>query len=178
MTRSKKPPGPDLAAGIAKATFRDRTSILGHVAGADVLLVHCDGEYFAIEPTCPHYQGPLIDGLVADGTIRCPWHHACFDLRTGEALRAPAFDPLRSWTVSVRGDQVFVAAQPEPIPRGRPVGSVPGDSTVTVIVGGGAAGFSAAEMLRRRGFGGRVVMLSSDDTRPVDRPSLSKDYLA
>ena len=47
-----------------------------------------------------------------------------------------------------------------------------------VIVGGGAAGFAAAEMLRRQEFGGSIVMLSSDAAPPVDRPNLSKDYLA
>jgi NADPH-dependent 2,4-dienoyl-CoA reductase/sulfur reductase-like enzyme len=47
-----------------------------------------------------------------------------------------------------------------------------------VIVGGGAAGFAAAEMLRRQDYRGSIVMLSQDAVAPVDRPNLSKDYLA
>ena len=86
MTSPKKPCGPDLTAGTAKDEFADRIGILGHVGQASVLLVRSDREFFAIEPTCSHYHGPLIEGLVTGGTIRCPWHHACFDLRTGEAL--------------------------------------------------------------------------------------------
>jgi NADPH-dependent 2,4-dienoyl-CoA reductase/sulfur reductase-like enzyme len=47
-----------------------------------------------------------------------------------------------------------------------------------VIVGGGAAAFAAASRLRLEQYQGRIVMLSSDDAPPVDRPNLSKDYLA
>ena len=47
-----------------------------------------------------------------------------------------------------------------------------------VIVGGGAAGFAAAEMLRRQDYRGSIVMLSNEAAAPVDRPNLSKDYLA
>jgi nitrite reductase/ring-hydroxylating ferredoxin subunit len=80
MTSSKTSSGPDLTAGTAKDAFENRVGILGHVGQDSVLLIRSDGEFFAIEPTWPHYQGPLIEGLVTDGTIRCPWHHACFDL--------------------------------------------------------------------------------------------------
>ncbi len=178
MTSPDTLSGPDLAAGIARDELADHAGNLGHVGQDSVLLVRSDGEFFAIEPTCPHYGGPLIEGLVGGGTIRCPWHHACFDLRTGEALRAPAFDPLRRWKVSIRGDLVFVDARQEPAPGIRRTGPVSDHRTAMVIVGGGAAGLSAAEMLRRRGFDGRIVMLSDDDAPPVDRPNLSKDYLA
>lgn len=178
MTPPKTLPSLDLTAGIAKDEITDRAGILGHVGQDSVLLIRSDGEFFAIEPTCPHYHGPLAEGLVTNGTIRCPWHHACFDLRTGEALQAPAFDPLRKWKVSVRGDLLFVGARQDPASSIRGAGPVPDHCTAMVIVGGGAAGLSAAEMLRRQGFDGRIVMLSSDDAPPVDRPSLSKDYLA
>lgn len=115
---------------------------------------------------------------MVDGTIRCPWHHACFDLRTGEALRAPAFDPLSCWVVELRSDRVFVhnkSSQPKALKNGK---SVSDTSERIVIVGGGAAGFATAETLRRAKFAGSIVMLSNDASAPVDRPSLSKDYLA
>jgi apoptosis-inducing factor 3 len=95
---------------------------------------------FAIGALCAHYHGPLVDGLVVDDTVRCPWHHACFDLRTGEALRAPALSPVASWSVEQRDGKIFVRekrSQPKQ-PRGKAAGKLPGR---IVIVGGGAAGF-------------------------------------
>ena len=127
-------------------------------------------------PLCTHYGGPLAEGLIVDDTVRCPWHHACFDLRTGEAVRAPAFSPVATWDVEQRDDKIFVrekGAQPETKSRAKT-----DEPKQIVIVGGGAAGFAAAEMLRRQKYEGDLVMLSSDDALPVDRPNLSKDYLA
>jgi NADPH-dependent 2,4-dienoyl-CoA reductase/sulfur reductase-like enzyme/nitrite reductase/ring-hydroxylating ferredoxin subunit len=145
----------------------------------EVLLVRRDGEVFAISAHCTHYHGPLADGLVVGGTVRCPWHHACFDLSTGEALHAPAFDPLSCWKVEQRDGMVFVGEKlPEKIsgPKAKSQGSK--SSGKIVIAGGGAAGFAAAEMLRRLGHQGGIVMVSDDAAAPVDRPNLSKDYLA
>src|SRR5262249_25496063 len=132
------------------------------------------GEIFALSAHCTHYHGPLAEGLVVDGTIRCPWHHACFDLRSGEALRAPAFDPLAFWRVEQQGGQIFVRGK---IRRQKP--QPPRDAPQKIVIaGGGAAAFAAAEMLRRFDYQGEVVMVSDDADAPVDRPNLSKDYLA
>jgi NADPH-dependent 2,4-dienoyl-CoA reductase/sulfur reductase-like enzyme/nitrite reductase/ring-hydroxylating ferredoxin subunit len=169
---------PDLTQGVAKRELADGQKLLGHVGSDVVLLVRCRDNFFAVGPECTHYHGPLADGVVADGSIRCPWHHACFDLRTGEAVRAPAFSPIACWAVEHREDKVFVQDKreaPEPKARARPPGTAPAK---IVIVGGGAAGFAAAEMLRREQFGGSIVMLSNEAAPPVDRPNLSKDYLA
>src|SRR6185312_14572757 len=144
----------------------------------DVLLVRRGADVFAVSPHCTHYHGPLAEGLVVEGTIRCPWHHACFDLRTGEALRAPAFDPLSCWIVEHRGDRVFVRGKQDQAKASRTGESARNAPGRMVIVGGGAAGFAAVEMLRREGFKGSIVMLSNDAAPPVDRPNLSKDYLA
>jgi NADPH-dependent 2,4-dienoyl-CoA reductase/sulfur reductase-like enzyme/nitrite reductase/ring-hydroxylating ferredoxin subunit len=167
--------GPDLSKGVALSEFSDAT-LLGHVGDEEVLLVRSGSEIFAIDAHCSHYHGPLAEGLVDGESIRCPWHHACFDLRTGEASRAPAINALAVWQVEHEGDRIFVRqkrAQPKPRVKG-PV-DTPGK---IVIVGGGAAGFAAAEMLRRQEFSGSIVMLSQETAAPVDRPNLSKDYLA
>lgn len=172
-----KQTGPDLAQGIDRAELADGAKLLGHVGGKQVLLVRRGAEIFAIGAECTHYGGPLIDGLVVDETIRCPWHHACFDLRTGEALRAPALRPVACWSVEQRDGRVFVGekrvrSKPE---RRSGIGETP---EKIVIVGGGAAGFAAAQRLRLEQYQGSLVMLSDDDALPIDRPNLSKDYLA
>ena len=172
-----KPAGPDLAQGIALAELADG-KLVGHVGDEEVLLVRRGNDVFAVGAHCTHYHGPLGDGLVVDGTVRCPWHHACFDLATGEALHAPALSPLACWSVEQRDGRIFVRgkrADAQPRPRRAPSGVAP---EKIVIVGGGAAGFAAAEMLRREQYRGSIVMLSDDDAAPVDRPNLSKDYLA
>jgi len=170
------PAGPDLTEGVAVADFTDG-KLVGHVGDEEVLLIRSGGEIFAIDAHCSHYHGPLADGIVVGETVRCPWHHACFDLRSGEALRAPALSALACWKVEARDGRVFVAGKREqPRPRGKTApANAPGR---IVIVGGGAAGFAAAEMLRRREYRGSIVMLSNDGAPPVDRPNLSKDYLA
>src|ERR1051325_6980975 len=101
-------PTPDLQQGISVASLRDGDMLLGHVGDDDVLLARSDNEIFAVGAHCTHYHGPLSDGIVVDGTVRCPWHHACFSLRTGEAVRAPALDPIACWRVERQGDRVFV----------------------------------------------------------------------
>src|SRR5262249_31726018 len=137
-------------------------------------------EYFAIDAKCTHYGGPLVEGLMVEDTVRCPWHHACFSLRTGEALRAPALTPVTCWAVELRDGKVFVEnkrqiAEAKRRGKGLPAAASP---EKIVVIGGGAAGFAAAEMLRREQYRGSIVMLSSDEASPVDRPNLSKDYLA
>src|SRR6266403_3065362 len=167
--------GPDLSKGIALSEFASET-LLGHVGDDEVLLVRSGSEIFAVGAHCSHYHGPLAEGLVVGESIRCPWHHDCFNLRTGEATRAPALNPLAVWQVEHEGNRIFVRRKREqPKPRGPGFAGAPGK---IVIVGGGAAGFAAAEMLRRQQFRGSIVMLSSDTAPPVDRPNLSKDYLA
>ncbi len=170
-----KPSGPDLTRGVPLADLADGAKLVGHVGDEQVLLVRRGTEVLAVDASCTHYHGPLGDGLVVGDTVRCPWHHACFDLRTGEALRAPAFAPLACWSVEQRDGKVFVREKrAAPKAKGRPANA----PQKIVIVGGGAAGFAAAEMLRREQYQGSIVMLSHEDAAPVDRPNLSKDYLA
>lgn len=175
MVDDHSPSGPDLTQGVPETSFEEG-KLLGHVGDKSILVVRTASGIFAIDAQCSHYHGPLVEGLVEGHTVRCPWHHACFDLRTGEAIRAPALSPLSSWKVDQRDGKIFVETQrdrpkQEPTARSEEPGSI-------VIIGGGAAGFAAAEMLRRHNYQGSIVMLSDDTASPVDRPNLSKDYLA
>jgi apoptosis-inducing factor 3 len=170
----QKPSGPDLGKGIASGDLAEGAMLTGHIGDDEVVVARQGGKLFAVSAHCTHYHGPLAEGLLVGETVRCPWHHAHFNLQTGEPVAAPALSSLTCWQVEERNGLIVVAskkAQSAP----KPTGSA---NERIVIVGGGAAGFAAAEMLRRRGFAGKVTILSNDDTAPVDRPNLSKDYLA
>src|SRR5690349_13569370 len=178
MAEAQSVSGPDFASGVPLSDVADGKMLGGRVGDEAVLLARRGNEIFAIGATCTHYSGPLAEGLMVGDTVRCPWHHACFSLRTGEAIGAPAFNPVSCWRVERRDGKVFVRDKIEPT---RPLAKATGKSDASgriVIVGGGAAGFAAAEMLRREGFSGSLTMVSSDDTAPYDRPNCSKDYLA
>jgi NADPH-dependent 2,4-dienoyl-CoA reductase/sulfur reductase-like enzyme/nitrite reductase/ring-hydroxylating ferredoxin subunit len=166
--------GPDLTAGIAESDVPADGPLLGQANGESVLLVRNGEEIFAVGATCTHYGGPLAEGRVVDGTIRCPWHHGCFDLRTGSVLRAPPFNPLPCYEVERTDGKIRVGAR-----RGDPI-TLRRDSALRTIaiVGAGAAGESAAETLRREGYDGEILLFGADESPPVDRPNLSKDYLA
>jgi apoptosis-inducing factor 3 len=169
----------DLTKGVAIAELGDAGMVSGRVGDDEVLVVKRGADIFAIGAHCTHYKGPLADGLVVGDTIRCPWHHACFSLRTGEAVRAPALDPISCWRVDRTDDKVLVR---EKLPEFEPKPVSSGDRQQwpesVVIVGGGAAGLAAADVLRREGYDRSITMLSADDSPPPDRPNLSKDYLA
>ena len=182
--------GPDLTQGVDLSTVPDGAMLLGHARGEPVLLVRRRDELFAIGAICTHYGAPLGEGVLVDDTIRCPWHHACFSLRTGEVLRAPALDPVSRWRVEEMRDParpltpgeprsgiVYVREKLESVGR-QPRPRQAGMPDAVVIVGGGAAGNAAAETLRHEGYSGRITMLSADESRPCDRPNLSKGYLA
>lgn len=169
------PGGPDLAAGVSSASLVEGVPLQGHVGDDAVLLTRLDGRCFAVGASCTHYGGPLAEGLVADGRVRCPWHHAAFDLRTGAVERAPALAPLPCWEVEERDGSVRVTARRATTPVRARQGAAPDH---VVIVGAGAAGVAAAETLRAEGFGGAITVLDDDPDAAVDRPNLSKDYLA
>jgi NADPH-dependent 2,4-dienoyl-CoA reductase/sulfur reductase-like enzyme/nitrite reductase/ring-hydroxylating ferredoxin subunit len=166
----------DLTAGVRIDDLRDGGVVRGTVGKEPVVLVRKGERVFAVGARCTHYHGALDEGLVVGDTIRCPLHHACFDLASGEALRAPALDPIPCWNVERRGEMVFVRDKVQPRPRSTE--SQKAHPSSIVIVGGGAAGLAAADMLRRREYAGPVTLLSADADPPVDRPNLSKDYLA
>ncbi|HEX7979215.1 MAG TPA: FAD-dependent oxidoreductase [Gemmatimonadaceae bacterium] len=172
--------GPDLVAGVNAADLKPGDKLLGHANGEAVLLARVGDEYLAIGATCSHYGGPLAEGAIVGDTVRCPWHHACFSLRNGEALRAPALSNLSCWRVDRRGDRVAVTGkvEREPLAATYPMEHRADNLNEVVIVGAGAAGYAAAEMLRRCGYEGRVTIVDEEPDSPYDRPNLSKDYLA
>jgi NADPH-dependent 2,4-dienoyl-CoA reductase/sulfur reductase-like enzyme/nitrite reductase/ring-hydroxylating ferredoxin subunit len=174
MLESPPPKGPDLAQGIALHELEDGAAVEGHFHGEPVLAVRRGDEIFAIAARCSHYGAPLEDGLVAGESVRCPWHHACFSLRTGEALRPPALNALDCYAVERVGNRVRVTGKSH-IKAVRTPASPPPS---IVIIGTGAAGSAAAETLRREGYTGPVTLLGADPEVPYDRPNLSKDYLA
>ena len=178
--------GPDLTQGVPLGDVAEGTPLLGHADGEAVILTRCGGHLRAVGATCTHYGGPLASGLVVDGTIRCPWHHAAFDLATGEAVRPPALTSLPCWSVEERDGLAVVTGRREPR---EPASSVPmaardatgrrgGAPARVVVLGGGAAGAAAVVTLRQEGYDGPVTLVTAEASAPVDRPNLSKDYLA
>jgi apoptosis-inducing factor 3 len=179
MAGSDKSLRPNLAEGIVVTALQPGDMVLGRVGDEDVLLARTGDEFFAVGAHCTHYHGALVDGLVVGDTVRCPLHHACFSLETGEALCAPALDPIACWRVERRGDMVSVREKMSELrPAPRPSAGPSLHPSSIVIVGGGGAGLAAADMLRREGYEGPITMVSADKDPPVDRPNLSKDYLA
>ncbi|HEU0016327.1 MAG TPA: FAD-dependent oxidoreductase [Longimicrobium sp.] len=173
--------GPDLADGVSVAGLDDGEMLLGHAHGEAVLLVRRGEEFFAVGAACAHYGVSLAGGIVEGWQVRCPAHHAAFDVRTGQAVRAPALNPISCWSVERSGDVVRITGKREPAPK--PAPPVPGRGAVrmperVLILGAGAAGCAAAQMLRREAFAGAVTLIGADDAAPYDRPNLSKDYLA
>ncbi|MGZ3455127.1 MAG: FAD-dependent oxidoreductase [Polyangiales bacterium] len=177
--------GPDFAKdGVAWADLPEGRPVAGQAGGEAVVVVRRGERCFAVGASCTHYGGPLAEGLVVGDTIHCPWHHARFELATGEAAGPPALNAIPCWGVERRGDRLYVLGR-------SPAHAGPGGNPVSVqeraaskapraiaIVGGGPAGTAAAEMLRREGYEGPITLFAPEADSPVDRPNLSKDYLA
>jgi apoptosis-inducing factor 3 len=160
----------DLENGQMKEVSVDETPIL---------LARTGDKYFALSAHCTHYGAPLVDGVLNGDRIVCPWHHACFNARTGDCEEPPALDSLAKFDVTVESDKVILHLPVNAPDRTTPEMAKrdPSDERVFVILGGGAAGYAAAQTLREDGFNGRVVMITRENRPPYDRPNLSKDYL-
>src|SRR5687767_11715817 len=168
------PKGFDFRSGVPLQQIPEGAIVAGHVGDDEILVVRRGDQLFAVGSRCTHYHGPLAEGLLVGDTVRCPWHHACFSLTTGEALGAPALSAVACYEVVQAGGLVRIAGKKPPM---APAVRADGPSAL-VIVGGGAAGHAAAERLRRLGYAGSLTMVGADPAAPYDRPNLSKDYLA
>jgi NADPH-dependent 2,4-dienoyl-CoA reductase/sulfur reductase-like enzyme/nitrite reductase/ring-hydroxylating ferredoxin subunit len=174
VDESPKLEGPDFCAGVRLEDVPEGGVLLGHAEGEAVLLCRRGDDVHAIGATCSHYGGPLAEGLVDGDTIVCPWHHARFHLMTGEAVGAPALDAVPCWNTTRKGDLIVLGHKRDLVARA-PAERAPAS---VVIVGAGAAGGVLSEELRRQGYAGTITLLGDSRSGPVDRPNLSKDYLA
>ena len=169
---------PDFARGIPAGDLPEGAMIEGTLGEDKVLLLRRDGAVTAIGARCTHLGAPLAKGIVAEGEIRCPWHHARFSLETGEAVGAPAFAPLPCYRAEERDGRITVTGRREA--ASRPEGAEPAKGSLgkVVVIGGGAGGHACAEWLARAGHGAAVTLVSDDPDPPYDRTFCSKQYLS
>lgn len=147
--------------------------------GGKVLVVKQGGSLHAIGHKCSHYGASLVNGALGDGRVRCPWHGACFNLKTGDIEDFPGLDSIPCYSVEVvEGGGVKVRARKSDLEANKRLKNmVPlntSNDSVFVIIGGGAAGQVCAETLRQNGYTGRLVMVSAEPYLPYDRIKLSK----
>ena len=167
------PDGQDLDAGIDPSTIPEGGLLKVCWRGKPVLLANDRGNICAVSGTCTHMDAPLNEGILVDGEVHCPWHHARFSLTTGQAVGAPAFGPLTRFRTTIRDGRLFVIDAPTPSPSSHPSGA----NARVVIVGGGAGGHACAQYLVQAGFRGSVTIISDDPDPPYDRTVCSKQYL-
>ena len=146
----------------------------------DVLLVRIDDKFYARTAYCPHYGASLENGVLAGTKVMCPWHHAAFDVPSGELMEPPALHGLTAYRVEIRGEDVVLFPAETKVRAVEKKGDKKlqkKDKPAFVIIGGGSAGNAAAQQLRASGFDGHLKIISADTQPPYDRPNLSKDYL-
>lgn len=73
-----------------------------------IAVFNVDGQFCAIQDNCPHQHMPIADGFVENGTITCPYHHAKFDLRTGEVLAPPACENLTTYPTRLQAGKIEI----------------------------------------------------------------------
>ena len=176
MSEPLQASGPELSRGIELSDIPDGGMLTAQVNGEPVVAVRRGEEAFVLAATCGHYGAPLWDGVFLGTELRCPWHHARFDVRTGEAVNPPSPRGLATWLVVREGSRVRTGARREPTAARTAVRNAPSS---VLIVGAGGAGDACAEQLRRRGYDGPITLVAKDgEGWPIDRPNLSKDVLA
>ena len=160
---------------VARLSDLANNSMLSvEVANTTLLLSRIDGAVYAVSGKCTHYGAPLADGALSDGQVICPWHHACFDVRTGAHVDPPGLNALTRYDVRIDASDIYVRVPDNDDERPPTAPETITNSPIFVILGGGIAGENAAETLRAEGFNGRIIMLSKEPLRPYNRTDLSK----
>src|SRR5205823_10182811 len=77
-----------------------------HVGGRRVVLARTADGYVAFDDRCTHKGGSLADGVMACGTVACPWHGSQFDAATGAVKAGPANDPVASYRIEQADGEV------------------------------------------------------------------------
>lgn len=145
----------------------------------EILLAKVDGRFHALSAHCTHYGAPLAKGALSRDRIVCPWHHASFELASGDQLEAPGLDSLACFTVAVKENDVFIELPNEIAPQRlvKMAQRDKNDQRCYMVLGAGAAGEYAVEALRQAGFTGRIVLISQENTVSYDRTKCSKTFL-
>ncbi|WP_020567254.1 FAD-dependent oxidoreductase [Neolewinella persica] len=145
-----------------------------------VLLTNVDGVVYAVESKCSHFGLPLKDAALSGHRLRCPFHHACFDVRDGRQLEAPGLDGLLTFTTEVKNGEIWVSDDPSPASKlSFAPASAPKENTHYdyAIVGGGIAAANAVEGIRETDETGSIVLLTRESLPPYDRTHVSKALL-
>ena len=148
------------------------------IGDTDLLLSRIDGTYYAMQGHCSHYGASLAQGALSGTRVICPWHHACFDVTTGQHLEAPGLDGLPTYEVTIEGDQVMVQVPDQKQETVAPAMVTQASSDEhTVIVGGGPAAIQAVQAMRAAKYPGKITLITAEDEVPYDRTALSKKFL-
>uniref|UniRef100_A0A8C7GMB4 Apoptosis inducing factor mitochondria associated 4 n=1 Tax=Oncorhynchus kisutch TaxID=8019 RepID=A0A8C7GMB4_ONCKI len=143
-----------------------------------ILLVRTQGLYSAVGSKCSHYGAPLIKGALVGDRVRCPFHGACFNIKTGDIEEYPGLDCLPSYKVKVEDGKVYVSVNEKSLKVYKRVKDmscrVSGVRHTILLIGGGPASLLCAETLRQNRYEGRIVMVTRDTLPPIDKPKLSK----
>jgi apoptosis-inducing factor 3 len=151
------------------------------VMGICILLSRNGADVTAVGGHCTHQGGPLAEGVRVGKSVICPWHHAMFDLSSGEHIEPPGEGRLTAFNTKIENGAVIVSFDDRTAKESRDeIDDVPAPKTskTFAIVGAGAAGRAGAEELRRRGFDGRILLITMEKDAPYDRTALSKSFLA
>uniref|UniRef100_A0A3P8XQL6 Rieske domain-containing protein n=1 Tax=Esox lucius TaxID=8010 RepID=A0A3P8XQL6_ESOLU len=139
-----------------------------------ILLIRTQGQYSAVGSKCSHYGAPLIKGALFGDRVRCPFHGACYNVKTGDIEEYPGLDCLPTYKVKVEDGEVYVSSL-NVYKRVKEMSCrVPGVNHIILLIGGGPASLLCAETLRQNHYEGRIIIVTKDTLPPIDKPKLSK----
>jgi NAD(P)H-dependent nitrite reductase small subunit len=86
----------------------DQSAICVEVEDQRIALFNFGGQFYAIDDTCPHRGGPLSEGSITGEEVRCPWHGAQFNIKSGEVTSPPSPTGVTKYNVRVSGDAIEI----------------------------------------------------------------------